>query len=341
MVALAMLMLLGAMVSCSEEGDYKQLAADRKTVATCNGFEIPYEELRFVTVLYKKSLAHAYGEDIWDAPETAEKYRAELEELVAENLNQSYLILSACKDMGIDIDSKAQEEYVDEQMEKMLEEEYGNDKKAMLEEFDKEGMTQHYMRFSIGVEYLHSALFYAYQDANLFNFSTKNIGDFIDFVMENEHYARTIHIYIRNDKGDDIEANRAKAQNVVDQIRNIPVYSDRIETMYTFIGSSVNEDTYQTSRNGYYFTYGEMEQAYEDTAFALNDTEVSDVVEITDGFYVIMRLAPDEDYVTQNAATLLTYYQSAALGRRIDEYKEKCPVVFNDYGKSIDLTQVK
>ena len=40
---------------------YQKLAQDRKIVATCNGFEIPYEELRFVTKYYKDSLAHAYG----------------------------------------------------------------------------------------------------------------------------------------------------------------------------------------------------------------------------------------------------------------------------------------
>ena len=60
-----------------------------------------YEELRFVTLFYKDSLEGKYGKGIWDDPATAEKYRAELEELVMENLNENYVVLSTCENLGI------------------------------------------------------------------------------------------------------------------------------------------------------------------------------------------------------------------------------------------------
>ena len=72
--ALALLLLL--MSACS---DNRQ---DRKVVGTCAGYDVLYEELRYVTLTYKDMLEATYGEGIWDDPATAEQYRAELEETV-------------------------------------------------------------------------------------------------------------------------------------------------------------------------------------------------------------------------------------------------------------------
>ena len=73
---LAIVMLLTAAVSCRS----KQEKQEQRVVGTCGGFEVLYEELRYVTLSYKDIFAATYGEDIWDNPETAEQYRAELEE---------------------------------------------------------------------------------------------------------------------------------------------------------------------------------------------------------------------------------------------------------------------
>ncbi len=319
--------------------EYAKLAQDRKTVATCNGFDIPYEELVFLTTLYKNSLAFSYGEDIWDDPATAEQYREELETLVMENLNENYLILSTCRYLSIDTESALVEEYVDTQMEEMLEKDYGGDRDKMLEELAADGITEHYMRFLIGVEYLHSTIYYTLLEAKLYDYSSDNLDAFINYVMESDDYARTIHYYVRNDEGDDIEENRAKAQNVVDKIREATTYNERIDRMHTFMKYS--EDTQMVSKNGYYFTYGEMEEAYETAAFALDTTYVSDVVEMSDGFFVIMRLDPDLTYVTTNASKLLQNYQSAAMGAYIDRFEKDCTVVMNDYGKSLDLLNLE
>ena len=62
-------------------------AKNRKAVATSGEYEIPYEQLRFVTMTYKMELDARYGDGndengtIWDDAETAEEHRAELEEL--------------------------------------------------------------------------------------------------------------------------------------------------------------------------------------------------------------------------------------------------------------------
>lgn len=346
-VVLALALVGGTLAILFNQGilgnkeEYQRLAAERKTVATCNGFEIPYEELRFVTKLYKDSLAYSYGEDIWDDPATAEPYREELEKLVMENLNENYLILSTCRYLSIDTESNLMEEYVDEKMEDMLANDYGGDRKQMLEDFEKDGLTEHYMRFLIGIEYLHSTIYYTLLDAGLYDYTTDNISEFMDYVATSEDYARTIHVYIKNDADDDVAANRENAERISAALQAETDSEARLEMMHDYIGSAVNEDTQLTSTNGYYFTYGEMEESYEAATFALAHGEVSDVVETYDGFYVIMRLEPEMAYIMLNAQTLLSYYQSASMGAYIERFEEDCQVVLNEYGQSLDLLNLE
>ncbi|MBQ9779770.1 MAG: peptidylprolyl isomerase [Clostridia bacterium] len=341
-IAMAALILGGTLLAVflGNQEDYKKLAADRKTVATCNGFEIPYEELRFLSKLYKDSLEYAYGEGIWDDPATAEQYRDELETLVMENLNENYLILSACKTLSIKIDSSDQKEYVNKEMKTLLDSDFGGKEDEMRKWIEEQGMTESYLRFCIGVEYLQSVIYYTLLDAGWYTYDVSNIDAFMEYVMTSENYARTIHVFVSNDEGDDIDANRQKAQTMYEHLIAEGDVAEREKLMRTYIGSANNDDL-QITGDGYYFTYGEMEKAYEEATFALEENGVSEVVETSDGFYVIMRLAPDDKYVTLHAQTLLSYYQSAAMGAYIESYDETCQVVFNDYGKSLDLLNLE
>ncbi len=340
-ITMAVLLIAGILLVLFDNGiignseKYKKMAADRKTVATCNGFEIPYEELRFITDFYKKSLSHAYGEDIWDDPATAEQYRAELETLVMEHLNENYLVLSACRVLSIPIDSKDQKEYVNKEMAR-LKKEFGGDQKEMDKWIAEQGMTESYLRFSIGIEYLHSSIYYTLRDAEWYDFTIANIDNFMDFVYESPTYARTIHVFVENDEGEDVEDNRRRAQSMYDYLMAEPDAEAKEALMREYIGSSNNEDLLIT-KDGYYFTYGEMEKVYEDATFDLAIGEVSQVVETPDGFFIIMRLQPSMDYIMLNAQTLLSFYQSAAMDVYIEKYNDECKVELNEYGKSLDL----
>lgn len=341
-VAMAVILLAGTLlvVFLGNDEDYQKLAADRKTVATCNGFEIPYEELRFLSKLYKDSLEFSYGEGIWDDPATAEQYRAELESLIMENLNENYLILSACKELSIDVDSKEKKQYVEKEMQSLLNSDFGGDEKALAEWIESQGMTENYLRFCIGVEYLQSSIYYTLLDMGYYRYDTNNIDEFMDYVLTSENYARTIHVFVSNDEGDDVEANRQKAQTMYEHLIAEGDVTEREKLMRTYIGSANNEDLQITS-DGYYFTYGEMEKVYEEATFVLEENGISEVLETVDGFYVIMRLAPDDKYVLLHAQTLLSYYQSAAMGAYVETYDDTCEVVFNDYGKSLDLLNLE
>ncbi len=342
LVSVLVLMVIAgvvAAVAAANWEEYKQLAADRKTVATCNGYDIPYEELRFVTLFYKDALASTYGADIWDDPVTAEKYRAELEALVMENLNQNYVVLSACRHLRIKTEGADIDNYVDSQIEELMR---SFDKTSEYEAWlDEHWMTEHYLRFSVGVDFLESAIYYTLLDNDMYAYDLGNVADFMDYVENSKDYIRTVHVYIENVEGEDPAANLAKAQEISDILQAIPDAEERRRAISEYIGSSVNDDLQSVSGDGYYFTRNEMVEEYEEAAFDLAMGEVSEPVVCSGGNFVIMRLPPEEDYIAENVQTLLNNYHSVALGIYIDGFREECTVNFNDYGKSIDLLGIE
>ena len=106
-------------------------AKNKKAVATSGEYEIPFEQLRFLTMTYKAELDARYGDGnaengtIWDDTETAEKHRAELEELVWGTVRENYAILQACAAYKIGreaFEGKEIEAAVDEQIAALIEE---------------------------------------------------------------------------------------------------------------------------------------------------------------------------------------------------------------------------
>ena len=325
---LCAVMLALSLVSCAAGRPVKASAQDLKVVGKVGNFDVLYEELRYVTLFYKQQLEDKYGEGIWKDTATAQKYSDELYELVTRNITANYAVLSLCAEVGITTDAKEIQESVTSYINEMAEELGG--RSQYKKQLKAENATDHFLRFTLAVDYCQNELYYSYtQDLGLIETDFEKI---YDYIMA-DNFVRTVHVYIQNDKDDDVEKNRAAAENVVEQIKNG-------ESINKLIGSSVNEDFDLTTTDGYYFGRGEMLQAYEDAAFALEVNEVSGVVETPTGFYVIKRLPLESAYVMQHLTTLIDQYQYSELNKYIDQRQEQLSIEFNDYGKSLDLTAI-
>lgn len=328
-IVLCVVMLAPVLVSCSAGRPIKASEQDLKVVGNVGNFEVLYEELRYVTLFYKLQLEDKYGEGIWDNAATAQQYSDELNELVARNITANYAVLSLCAEVGITTDAEEIQQSVTDYINEMVEELGGRGE--YKKQLKAENATDHFLRFTIAVDYCQSELYYSYtQDLGLIETDFEKV---YDYIME-DNFVRTVHVYIQNDKDDDVEQNRAVAEDVVERIKNG-------EDIKKIIGSSINEDFDLTTTNGYYFGRGEMLQAYEDAAFALDVNEISGVVETPTGFYIIQRLPLEASYVMQNLTTLMDQYQYSELNRYIDERQAQLSIEFNDYGKSLDLTAME
>ena len=344
--SLALLLLLICFVGCSSKiKPVESTEQEMRVIGKCDEYDIYYEELRFVADTYKKTLEKKYGDGIWENPNTAQKYRAELEELVLENLKANYAILIGCQNLFIDTKDAEIDTYVQEQIEALVNQSeaqggFGGSFDAYLEWLSENKLTDHYLRFIYRTSYLESAMYYAAVDGGLFEYSEKNISDFMDYVLESGDYARTLHIYIPVEDQSKRDEYYETAQSIADALAACTDDDDRYSLMGEYIGSSVNKDMTITE-TGYYFTYNEMGEEYENAAFALEEYQTSDVVEYGDGYYVIMRMPIEELYVLMNGNQLLQYYQSAKLGAYEDGIKENMIVELNEYGKSLDLVNLE
>ena len=325
---LALLLLL----LCACSGNRQDL----KVVGSCAGYDVLYEELRYVTLTYKDMFEATYGEGIWDDPATAEQYRAELEETVFRVMLNNYAVLAACAAHAItaeDLENDAIREAVDANIEEAIES-YGGEK-AFAEALQNMYMTEHFLRFCLSVSQLENELKYAMIDINRIE---NNVDKFMQWIEEgNGVYVQ--HIYVRTDAGEDREQNRALAENVRAQILGGTDISK-------FVGSSVNDDLQNVSP--YYVVRDVYVEALESAAMSLSRVgDVSQVVEVEDGYYVLVRM--EESYgesgenltLMSKVTSLLTSYQWAKVEAYVDTYKENLKIEWNEYGKSIDLLAIE
>jgi hypothetical protein len=322
------LCLLCSLVSCNKARPIRSSKEELTPVGTVAGHEVLYEELRYLTLKYREAMAMTYGETIWDTAESRELYRAELEKAVMDNITSNYAVLALCDEVQIKHTEKAIEEAVQKYVQETVDQLGGM--KVYREQMESEFLTDHFFRFSLAVSFCETELMYVYTDD--LGLIERDEDKIYDMIMGGD-FARTLHIYIENNPGDDVEKNRALAQDIRRQI-------DEGEKFNTLIGRH-SEDFYMTTTNGYYFTHGEMVKEYEDAAFALEIGAISDVIETADGFYIIQRLEPQTEYVLSNLSTLIDQYQYAMLYNMIDEKQTELSLIWNDYGKTLDLTTLK
>ena len=306
----------------------KSSAEDSEIVATCDGHDIPYEQVRYLVLSHKAELASAYGEDIWDDPTLAAQYKDELISRVENDIKTYSTILSVGKNYNVSIDDKEIQEAVQSEIDYVVSEIYkgrSEYKKALAEG----GMTDSFLRFMYGIYYCQNEL-YIIMTEHLGAISVpSDEGELYDLLCS-ELY-RTTHVYIPcNYGGNDKEANRKNAEKIREDIVSGAITFEDAQ----FLGGT---DTTLAS-DGNYFTKGYAEKIYEDAALSLGKGEISPVIEMGGAFYIIKRLPLDTEYVLLNLYTFKAQYVQTQFNNTLSDYKQNISVT---YLKDIDFVAIK
>ena len=327
------LCLLMSLASCASEWEKD----GKKVIGTCGDYEVLYEELRFVTLQYKDVLADKYGEGIWDTPESAEKYRAELEKTVWNVMLNNYTVLFACNAYRLtkkDLESDAIQDAVDEQIDEVIDEVGG---KEAFETFLRERyLTENFMRFSLAVTEMEYELYYVLTD-DLGDAVMRDKDAFYDWLVDG-NYSYVQHVFIRNDAGDDIAENRALAEQIRE---NLIASADATKLIGKYIGNATyNEDAENTAP--YYVVKDVSEKVLEDAALSLTITgQVSPVGEAENGFYVLVRMKETTEDLMLRLSDLHYSYQWAKVEETVQSFRDSVKIELNDFGKSIDLLKIE
>ena len=327
-LAFVFIFVISSLCSCSSS------TKEDEVVGKVGEYDVCYDEFYFLAASYKEGLEAKYGEYAKLSEADAEKFEGELRELVYSNIVTNYAILSLCAAEDITLDDDGLDKRVDKYIDNLVKSEFGT-KKEYKKDLKENYLTDRYVRFTAAVDLLYSGLLAELLEDGKIEDDDEKIKEIIE-----KEFVRTWHIMISNDAGEDVEANRAKAEEALAK------YRDGSMTMYKLIGSAYNEDISITDLDGLYFTRGSLTEEYEDAAFALEVGEVSDVIEApatsangknVTGFYIIQRLELEDEYIKNNLPVLKEKYQNSVIYSMLEEEREGLEFVPNEFALSLDI----
>ena len=324
---------------------FSEDAKNKKTIGTFGEYKIPYEQLRFVTMTYKAELDARYGDGnaengtIWDDAATAEKYRAELEELVWGTIREEYAILQACNTYGIGkkvFDGDEIEDAVDLIIEQEIAQFASRSEfEASLKEIYA---TENILRFKYALDEMKYLLRAAMKREGAF---LADEAAFEEWLLDgNSAYVQHFLLYHENDE--EKEANRAKLEDARQKLISG-------EWTLTDCINRANEDLSNVSP--YYLVRNVQKDIFVDAAVALeNAGDVSEIIEVDGALYVFVRMEETpvlglngvtETPLSLKLTQLLSDYQWAIVGDVVEASKKNVKIELNDYGKGIDLVKMK
>ena len=314
----------------------KSAEDDLRVVGTVAGRDVLYDELRFIAVNSREMLAEKYGAGIWEDAATAETYREELTRLVVKGMESSYYaVISMANDYyiggaGAMLSEKAIEETVAAEVNATAEECGG--KKAYLKELENNALTDRLYRFYLSVDEMATELTYVLKtDLGLIPSSDDELNEF----MHSDKFIRTNHIYIKG-----LEDDRLA---LAEELRQKLLESDSPDLELILLKGRYDSDFSITTTHGVYFArytsdYGDE---YEKTAFALEVGGISGIVAGKEGYYVIMRLPVEDDWLQYNFEDFSEAIIGSEFNLMVDDYREKLEFSFNEFGASVDLIALK
>ena len=345
---LVVLMFAASLMSCESQA-IKSNKDALLVVGKVGDYEVTYEELYFLTHTYSDFLDATYGEDASvsdkkitvkeDGEEkeviSSEYYSEKLRELIFENIVSNYAVLTLADEAGLSLESEEMKQTIQTSVDAYIENEFEGKRSEYKKWLNAEGITDNYVRFTLGVDQLYSALVTEYLKTGIISDDVDYINDYI-----RKNFVRTWHIMISNEDGS--SENYDRALEALEKINSGT-------SMYKMIGSKYNDDLTPGTLDGHYFTKGTMDEAYEKAAYGLEVGAVSDIVasvgkdngRTIDCYYIIQRLELDDEYIEKNFDTLKSDYYISVVYDMVEELQSSLSFSFNEYGSSLDLLALK
>ena len=348
-----------SLASCSRGvfDGVKSTDEELRVVGNVGKYEVCYDELYYLIMSCKDIMTLTYGADMWEDESAASQYEDELREMVLERITANYAVLLLCEEYGFKnaLKNKDIAENVNAEIDSLL---YSfairNDIKVTLDEsitgkltytYEKGGkekareyfesalkdtyLTERVMRLTLAAEYAFARLTEILTgEKNEIIYSDADIEEF----MFSDAFICTRHVFIQNDKHESREENLARAEELLAEYKSG-------KPMEALISSKYNDDV-TAPVAGYYFTYGEMDEAYENAAFALEVGEVSDIVETEDGFFIIERYQKSSSYMLGNIATFAQQIVYALANQKVVDYQATLSLDMSDFGASLEFYKI-
>lgn len=304
-------MLLISFVSCSDSSAFPRTKEESAVVMTVGSFEVPFDVYRYFLLNYRAQYEN--GMEIKSGSPEADALVEYINKYTEKSLQNCYGTLSFADDFNMSIDDSAVKDALDINVANYIEDFGGEDEyvAALAEGYLNDSV----FRFVMGVQILQENIYYYMIE----NGQIQSDDDYVNERIRSDDFIRVKQILIQNDEGDDKEQNLATAKEALARARDGEDFDELIVEYGEDMSMFMNTD-------GYYFTHNEMLEEFEDAAFALDSGEISDIVETSVGYSIILRLDKEENYIADHFETLREQYLAAQFNILLDARCAAMPV---------------
>ena len=330
------------------EAMYKLYPSD-EVVMNVNGRDITWQEYYYWFYYYTQQISDSmdmmemyYGQQTaWDdsASETDDIKYSDLPMMYVEDqLKQVETIYGYAVDNGIELTKEDLNNY-NSILEADMESVCGED--GTIEDF-YDLLDEMYMNIDIYKHMNEVSLFYERSMIDLYGENGKKISDeeALEYLNENG-YMSAIHILLLTSDsatGESVDEDtkiklEQQANKISEELKAISEDEARLARMKELIAEYNEDPGMQTYPDGYTFTSGTMVSEFETAIQALQDYEVSDPVETSYGYHIIMRMPLKADAVLTESSGESYAKELLATEKYTDalnEYYESVDVEYND-----------
>ena len=324
-IALLLAVLMTVMTCACGNKDGNGIHED-ECVLTVSGHEVPYGLYRYFFLNYKS----AYPEE--KIQESPDEIYAKLREETLNALRGMYAVIALCSEYGIGVSDEDIRQKV-ETTKASIKDQYASDEDKTGERGFAEELAANYMTESVfdlvfALDFCEEKLMMELtgEGGELY------VDDKTFRTVLDEEFVCVKQVYINIDETDKTyDECRALADTVRKKAADGADFKELV-AQYS--------NDYSMPLQGYYVTHGYMSDKFETVAFALGEDEVSDVLELSDGFHIIKRFAMDDEYVEKNFQTLRERYYQCRLQMKVDAKEPSVSVSETEAYKKIDPAKI-
>lgn len=339
-IILCMITTLTLLCSCAP----RPLAQGKlagKVVGTVTGgsekYDIYYEEFYQIAIEnYEEAKAN-----FSDKEKISEEAWKSIKKDILKNPAQREL----CKSEGFQYNEKELRDKVNHYIQTTIDAYFDGNNSDFKKAMEEQGMTDHFLRYIIGVETLYNDLGIEYQKRGVIPNTDEKIKSYIK-----ENFLRTQHIAIYVDKDDDRDSEYARAKEALQLLKDDTSIDE-------LIGSVYNEDTLPVSPSalyGNYFHRGVCSwgEDYEKAVNSIKAGRYYDGIISTTAihpntgktvecFYVVERLSIPNNDLEDHFEDLSDLVKASILSLKVADFEKKLSFEPNEFGKSLNLENLE
>lgn len=324
-------------------------------VMTINGTEVSWSEFFYMLYSSLSQIQYYLGDIYWGQncasgiDMTFEEYTMDM---TMTMLKQLHAVEKKAKELNISL-TKEDQKMIEETIETLKQQNCGEDAtdeafyQFLLENVYLTEEAYHYVNEN---SLMYEKVFVETVGPEGEKISDAEIQDFIESVP----YITAKHILLMTvdpQTGEALPEEKVKqaketAQELLEQLKEIP---DRDTLVSTFdsLMQEYNEDSgVQLFPYGYTFTNGQMYEVFEEAAFALDDYEISELVESEAGYHILMRIPTnrdslvDFDYENNVYYTVETYAMTDIYSKLISSWMGECEIIWSKDFEGITAEEI-